>query len=110
MRVLLVIGGLTILVSMGLALIVFGQPLTEVKLTLQNLHLDQTQRARVNQLKERKWLENLLKGQIDWKKKNVEEMEAEVKKLTEEEGKKKTEVEACQAEKVRDRSLLFYKY
>ncbi|XP_023862936.1 fibrinogen- and Ig-binding protein [Salvelinus sp. IW2-2015] len=55
--------------------------------------------ARVNQLKERQWLENLLKGQLDWKKKNVEEMGAEVNKLTEEEGKKKTEVEACQADK-----------
>ncbi|XP_071211353.1 tol-Pal system protein TolA-like [Salvelinus alpinus] len=99
MRVVLVLGGLTILVSMGLALIVFGQHLTEAKLTLQNLHLDQMQRARVNQLKERQWLENLLKGQLDWKKKNVEEMGAEVNKLTEEEGKKKPEVEACQADK-----------
>lgn len=106
MRVVLVLGGLTILVSMGLALIVFGQSLTEAKLTLQNLHLDQMQRARVNQLKERQWLENLLKGQLDWKKKNVEEMEAEVKKLTEEEGKKKTEVEACQAEKKQKEEVL----
>lgn len=110
MRVVLVLGGLTILVSMGLALIVFGQHLTEAKLTLQNLHLGQMQRARVNQLKERQWLENLLKGQLDWKKKNVEEMGAEVNKLTEEEEKKKTEVEACQADKVSDRSLLFYTY
>ncbi|XP_029566546.1 uncharacterized protein LOC115160518 [Salmo trutta] len=85
--------------AMGLALIVFGQHLTKAKLTLQNLHLDQMQRTRVDQLKERQWLENLLKGQLDWKKKNVEEMEAEVNKLTEEEGKKKTEVEACQADK-----------
>lgn len=106
MRVVLVLGGLTILVSMGLALIVFGQSLTEAKLTLQNLHLDQMQRARVNQLKERQWLENLLKGQLDWKKKNVEEMEAEVKKLTEEEGKKKIEVEACQADKKQKEEVL----
>lgn len=106
MRVVLVLGGLTILVSMGLALIVFGQPLTEAKLTLQNLHLDQMQRARVNQLKERQWVENLLKGQLDSKKKNVEEMEADVKKLTEEEGKKKTEVEACQAEKKQKEEVL----
>ncbi|XP_052349513.1 neurofilament heavy polypeptide-like isoform X11 [Oncorhynchus keta] len=106
MRVLLVVAGLTILVSMGLALIVFGQPLTEAKLTLQNLHLDQMQQARVNQLKERQWVENLLKGQLDSKKKNVEEMEAEVKKLTEEEGKKKTEVEACQAEKKQKEEVL----
>ncbi|XP_070987265.1 brain acid soluble protein 1-like [Oncorhynchus clarkii lewisi] len=106
MRVVLVLGGLTILVSMGLALIVFGQSLTEAKLTMQNLHLDQMQRARVNQLKERQWLENLLKGQLDSKKKNVEEMEAEVKKLTEEEGKKKTEVEACQADKKQKEEVL----
>ncbi|CAB1328726.1 unnamed protein product [Coregonus sp. 'balchen'] len=99
MRFIVVLGGLTILISMGLALIVFGQHLTEANLTLQNLHLDQRVRARANQFKERQWLENLLKGQLDWKKKNVEEMEAEVNKLTEEEGKKKTEVEACQADK-----------
>ncbi|XP_052348601.1 neurofilament heavy polypeptide-like [Oncorhynchus keta] len=60
----------------------------------------------VNQLKERQWVENLLKGQLDSKKKNVEEMEAEVKKLTEEEGKKKTEVEACQAEKKQKEEVL----
>ncbi|KAL0962572.1 hypothetical protein UPYG_G00341900 [Umbra pygmaea] len=99
MRVAVVLGVLTTLISMALALIVYGQHLTEAKLNLQNLQLDQSERARTGQLKERQWIVNLLEGQVESKKKNLEEMDVEVKKLTEEQGKMKAEIDTCLATK-----------
>ncbi|KAJ8000321.1 hypothetical protein DPEC_G00203620 [Dallia pectoralis] len=99
MKVAVVLGVLTTLIIMALVIIVYGQQLTQGKIILQKMQLGQKIRARTDQLKEREWIENHVKAQLEWKKKSVVDIESEVKLQNEQEKNHKTASEACQAEK-----------
>lgn len=99
MRVVLVLGGLTILVSMGLALIVFGQSLTEAKLTLAEPASGSDAEGARQPTQGEAVAGKLAEGAVRLEEEECGGDGARGEELTEEEGKKKTEVEACQAEK-----------
>ncbi|KAM4630358.1 uncharacterized protein ACJ7VT_000051 [Polymixia lowei] len=101
MRIEWVVSGLSAMVSIGLAMVVFGQHKMLTKLNVDSMELDiQVEKLDVVR-KDRGFLRGLLDKQLEQRKSTVDELEAEVAKLAPEEQKKKTENDACQTDKTK---------
>lgn len=99
MKASLVISTLATLLSMAVAIIVFGQRQMISRLSESLQQIQTTVQMRAEAIEESRYLHNLLQQQLEKVKKNVQELDTELPKQKEELKKKQASLEDCKTKK-----------